>query len=80
FPNPYRIENIFKVIGAIVFMLAGLSLIFSAKGLFSNVVFVALPPLIVGLAMSSYGALLLTTGLSNLKSYFGRDQPAGLAQ
>ncbi len=31
FPNPYRIENIFKVIGAIVFMLAGLSLIFSAK-------------------------------------------------
>ena len=80
FPNPYRIENIFKVIGAIVFMLAGLSLIFSAKGLFSNGVFVALPPLIVGLAMFSYGALLLTTGLSNLKFYFGRDQPAGLAQ
>lgn len=80
FPNPYRIENIFKVIGAVIFMLAGISLIFSAKGSFSYGFLVALPPLLVGLLMFSYGGLLLTTGLSNLKFYFGRDQPAGLAE
>lgn len=80
FPNPYKIENIFKVIGAIIFMLAGVWLLFSAKSAFSIGILTAVVPLAIGIFMFSYGGLLLAKGLSNLKFYFGRNQPVGLSQ
>lgn len=80
FPNPYKIENIFKVIGAAIFMLAGVWLLFSAKGAFSISILAAVVPLAIGIFMFSYGGLLLAKGLSNLKFYFGRNQPVGLSQ
>lgn len=80
FPNPYKIENIFKVIGAMIFMLAGVWLLLSSKNAFSISIFSAIVPLVVGIFMFSYGGILLAKGLSNLKFYFGRNQPVGLAQ
>lgn len=80
FPNPYKIENIFKFIAATFFILAGVWLLFHAKSAFSVGILVTIIPLMVSIAMFSYGGILLASSLSKLKFYFGRNQPVGLAQ
>lgn len=80
FPNPYKVENIFKLIGSAIFLIAGILLLFSAKGALNKGLLAAMAPLCFGIFMLSYGGLLLARGLSNLKFYFGRDQPIGLSQ
>lgn len=79
FPNPYKIENIFKFLGATLFILSGVLLLLNAKNALSGGPIIAAIPLVMGIMMLIYGGLLLTKGLSNLKFYFGRDQPASLA-
>ncbi|MEB3768014.1 zinc ribbon domain-containing protein [Acinetobacter sp. MD2] len=80
FPNPYKIENFFKILGAVIFMMAGMWLLFHAKSVLHNNLLAAAIPLLLGIGMLGYGGLLLAKGLANLKFYFGRNQPIGLAQ
>lgn len=80
FPNPYRIENFFYFCGAAILILGGVVLLLTARGSIGNSNFVAALPLIIGIAMLIHGLVMAGKAMSRLRFFFGRGQPASLAQ
>lgn len=79
-PNPYRIENVFRMITAGVEILVGLALlIFSRHQLFSEHHKQGLVVLLLGLVVLLAGIGYLALTLMQLRFYFGRGKPRGLA-
>jgi hypothetical protein len=81
FPNPYRIENIFLFIGGSLFVLAGLYLLLRTRSaLGAGLWLESALPLILSVALMAIGIRwLIARAFSQLRFYFGRGQPAGLA-
>jgi len=80
FPNPFRVENVFRFIAAAVLIGGGLVAIFQGRtGLYAHIGGWALAPIIVGVAMLAAGIQHAAVGLSRLRFFFGRGKPAGLA-
>jgi len=80
FPNPFRVENVFRFIAAAVLIGGGLIAILQGRtGLYAHIGGWALAPIIVGVAMLAAGIQHAAVGLSRLRFFFGRGKPAGLA-
>jgi hypothetical protein len=80
FPNPFRVENVFRFIAAAILIGGGLMAVFEGRtGLYAHIGGWALAPIIVGVAMLAAGIQHAAVGLSRLRFFFGRGKPAGLA-
>lgn len=79
-PNPYRIENVFRAITAGAEIAVGLTLlVFSRHQLFSEHHQQGLAVLLLGLVVLLAGIVYLARTLMQLRFYFGRGKPRGLA-
>ena len=80
FPNPFRVENVFRFIAAGVLIGGGLIALYQGRtGLGEHLGGWALAPILVGVAMLAAGIQHAAVGLSRLRFFFGRGKPAGLA-
>jgi len=80
FPNPFRIENVFRFMAAGILIGCGVYAIFRGRdSLGAHLDGWALAPIIAGVAMLAAGIRHAATGLSRLRFYFGRGKPMGLA-
>jgi len=80
FPNPYRVENFFYFCGAAILIIGAVILLFTARSSMSSNTSVAALPMIIGIAMLIHGMVMAGKAMSRLRFYFGRGQPASLAQ
>lgn len=80
FPNPFRVENVFRFIAAGILVASGVYAIFLGRGaLGTHLDGWALAPIIAGVAMLAAGLFHAKVGLSRLRFFFGRGKPEGLA-
>lgn len=80
FPNPFRVENVFRLIAAAILIGAGVYAIFLGRSsLGAHLDGWALAPIIAGVAMLAAGIKHAATALGRLRFYFGRGKPLGLA-
>jgi len=80
FPNPFRVENVFRFIAAGILICCGVYAIFLGRSsLGAHLNGWALAPVIAGVAMLAAGIKHAATALSRLRFYFGRGKPLGLA-
>lgn len=80
FPNPFRVENVFRFIAAGVLVGGGLVAVFQGRsGLGEHLGGWALAPILVGVAMLAAGIQHAAVALGRLRFFFGRGKPAGLA-
>lgn len=79
-PNPFRVENWFRFTAAALLCIAGLvSLLLSRHNLASHRGLWAFLPLAMGIFLLGSGINYARIGMMQLRFYFGRGQPAGLA-
>jgi hypothetical protein len=80
FPNPYRVENVFRMAAAVILIGGGLYALFLARnGLTAHLDGWSLAPIIIGIGMLAGGIKHAATALSRLRFFFGRGKPEGLA-
>ena len=80
FPNPYRVENLFRLAAALILLIGGvLALLLARHGLGRHIDGWSLAPVIVGVVMLAGGIRHAATALSRLRFFFGRGKPEGLA-
>jgi len=80
FPNPYRVENVFRMAAAVILIGGGLYALFLARnGLTAHLEGWSLAPIIIGIGMLAGGIKHAATALSRLRFFFGRGKPEGLA-
>ncbi|PKM14826.1 MAG: hypothetical protein CVV12_11865 [Gammaproteobacteria bacterium HGW-Gammaproteobacteria-2] len=79
-PNPLRSENVFLFAAAAIVLAAAVYLLMISRGAMAagNGWWSAVP-LVVGVILLVRAILLLAKGLGQLRFFFGRGQPAGLA-
>ncbi|MFZ4538814.1 hypothetical protein [Propionivibrio sp.] len=80
FPNPYRIENIFYFCAASILVIGGLLLLLVARGSLGSGSLIAMAPLVIGVGLLIHGLIYAAQAMSRLRFFFGRGQPANLAQ
>ena len=79
FPNPFRVENVFRFLAAAILIGSGLYAIFEGRGGLAQFSGWALAPILVGVAMLAAGIQHAAVALGRLRFFFGRGKPAGLA-
>ncbi|HEY9132213.1 MAG TPA: zinc ribbon domain-containing protein [Dyella sp.] len=80
FPNPYRIENVFRMVAAVILIGGALyALLLARHGLSAHLNGWSLAPIVVGVGMLAGGIKHAATALGRLRFFFGRGKPAGLA-
>jgi hypothetical protein len=80
FPNPYRIENILWALRATILLVCALALIFLArKHLAAHALGTFVVPVGLGIVLFVLGAWNFVRVGQQLRVFFGRGQPAGLA-
>ncbi|HEX7815790.1 zinc ribbon domain-containing protein [Dyella sp.] len=80
FPNPYRVENIFRMVAAAILIVCGFyALILARSGLGAHLDGWSLAPIIIGVGMLAGGIKHAATAFSRLRFFFGRGKPEGLA-
>lgn len=79
FPNPFRVENVFRFLAAAILIVSGLYAIFEGRGGLAQFSGWALAPILVGVAMLAAGIQHAAIALGRLRFFFGRGKPAGLA-
>lgn len=80
FPNPFRVENIFYFCAASILVLGGIALLLTGRGALSSGSFLAMLPLAIGLLLLIKGLIYAAQAMARLRFFFGRGQPAGMAQ
>lgn len=81
FPNPYRIENMFWAARAAILILCALALLFLArKHLSAQAMGSFVVPVALGIALFVLGSWNFVRIGQQLRVFFGRGQPAGLAK
>lgn len=80
FPNPFYVENWFLLVNTVVLLLGGVSLmLFSRSGIASGHGLRSMLPLLLGLGLLLAGLRHGQRLLTQLRYFFGRGLPAGLA-
>lgn len=79
FPNPFRIENVFWLIGAALLLAGALTLLFMSRAQLAVHAGLWGLQLALGVFMLLQGLYLGGRALAQLRFFFGRGQPAGLA-
>ncbi len=79
-PNPHKVENIFLLVVGVIYFCAGLVVLFVTKGKLDagrGLAFVA--PLVVTVVLLALGIRFGAVALQQLRFFFGRGLPVGLA-
>lgn len=80
FPNPLRIHNRFIFLGSAILLSIGIFLLVDVRNNIENGArFLSYQPLAISVALIGSGVFYLYKGLSQLRFYFGRGRPRGLA-
>lgn len=79
-PNPFRVENIFYFFSGLALLIAAVTLLwYTREQLQAAPTIRSLLPFLVGLALAVPGFVLCARAMSQLRFFFGRGQPVGLA-
>lgn len=81
FPNPFRVENVFYFISGLAMLVAAVVLLWYTREQLQAAAptLRSVLPLIVGLALAIPGFVLCARAMAQLRFFFGRGQPVGLA-
>jgi hypothetical protein len=79
FPNPYRVENLFYFAAAMLLVLGGLLLLVNGRAALGAHSIFALAPLAMGVFLLVRGLIFGALAMGRLRFFFGRGQPASLA-
>jgi hypothetical protein len=80
FPNPYRVENVFLLTAAALLIGCALAMFFIGRAkLVGSASPWSLMPIGLGVGLLVFGLYLGSWALSQLRFFFGRGQPVGLA-
>lgn len=80
FPNPFRVENVFLLIAAALLLAGALILLFMSRAqIAAHTGLWSLAPLALGVFLLLQGLYYGARALAQLRFFFGRGQPAGLA-
>lgn len=81
YPNPFKLENIFLLLAAVLFLGCGFSCVLHARDLISDgESHAGYAGVSIGIFMLSLGVKLLINALSQLRFLFGPQSPRGLAE
>jgi hypothetical protein len=81
FPNPYKVENYFLFIAAAILSCGGITLLILSRGSLAEQVSAwSLAPLGIGVLLLLKGIAFGAQAMSQLRFFFGRGEPAGLAR
>jgi hypothetical protein len=79
-PNPYRVENYFRFIAAgLLFVGSGTLLFLGREGIAEHVTVGTILPILLGIVLMVIGINYAARAASQLRFYFGRGKPQGLA-
>lgn len=79
-PNPYRVENYFLFISAGILILGGITLLLQGRnGIGAAASVWTLAPILLGIVLLVFGIQHAARAANQLRFYFGRGKPAGLA-
>lgn len=80
FPNPLRLHNRFIFCGSAILLSFGIFLLIGVRNeIGSGARFLTYQPLVISMVLIGSGVFYLYKGLSQLRFYFGRGRPRGLA-
>ena len=78
-PNPYRIENLFRFITSVFYLVCGVLTLLVARTNLDGMKAGFVVPLVVGILLIGYGIRCAAIGMTRLRFFFGRALPVGLA-
>ncbi len=79
-PNPYRVENYFLFMAAGLLMIGGVALLLlGRKGIADHASLWTVAPILLGIALMVVGIKYAARAATQLRFYFGRGKPLGLA-
>jgi hypothetical protein len=80
FPNPFRVENLFRFAAGAVLLIGGFALLLISRGnLAANVSLWSAAPILTGVYLILHGIAYIGKSMSQLRFFFGRGEPLGLA-
>ncbi len=80
FPNPFKVENLFRFAGGIILLASGLALLLVSRGnLASSLSIWSAAPLLIGVLLLLFGIVYIGRMMAQLRFFFGRGEPRGLA-
>ncbi len=81
FPNPFKVENLFRFAGGLILLAGGFILLLVSRGnIASSLSIWSAAPLAIGVALLLFGIYYIATMMARLRFFFGRGEPLGLAQ
>lgn len=80
FPNPFKVENLFRFAGGAVLLAGGLLLLMTSRGnLASSLSLWSAAPLLIGVLLLVHGIGYVARAMAQLRFFFGRGEPLSLA-
>lgn len=79
-PNPYRVENIFRFLAGAIVLLGGVGCLFLGRSALSqSLASIGWVAVLLGLGLLVFGIAHVRVAMTQLRFFFGRGKPAGLA-
>lgn len=80
FPNPFKVENLFRLTGGAMLLAGGLLLLLTSRGnLASSLSLWSAAPLLIGVLLLLHGIGYVARAMAQLRFFFGRGEPLSLA-
>jgi hypothetical protein len=80
FPNPFKVENLFRFAGGAMLLAGGLLLLLTSRGnLASSLSWWSAAPLLIGVLLLVHGIGYVARAMAQLRFFFGRGEPLSLA-
>jgi hypothetical protein len=80
FPNPFKVENLFRFAGGAVLLAGGLLLLLTSRGnLAGSLSLWSAAPLLIGVLLLVHGIGYFARAMAQLRFFFGRGEPLSLA-
>ena len=80
FPNPFKVENLFRFAGGLILLVGGFLLLMVSRGnLAQSLSLWSAAPLVIGVLLLVFGIAYIAKVMSQLRFFFGRGEPRSLA-
>lgn len=80
FPNPFKVENLFRFAGGAILAAGGMLLLLVSRGNLAGAASMwSIAPLILGVALLLHGIGYIARAMAQLRFFFGRGEPLSLA-
>ncbi|MBC7415307.1 MAG: zinc ribbon domain-containing protein [Herminiimonas sp.] len=81
FPNPFKVENLFRFVGGLILLAGGFLLLMVSRGnLAGSLSLWSAAPLLTGVFLLVFGIFYIAKVMTQLRFFFGRGEPRGLGQ